>query len=147
MRISATMKCCTIALLLAATVTFGFPQEIQRLDPAVDRIIPANAKLERVATGFDKWTEGPVWSRDGRLFFAEIPANNIDVWVPGKGAHVFIHPSGYTGSQPYKGPEPGSNGMTLDSKGRLTMSSIVPTVRSTSLIRLMGCRLSRTTTR
>src|SRR6185503_1501438 len=39
-------------------------QEIQRLDPALDQLVPANAKLERVATGFDKWTEGPVWTRD-----------------------------------------------------------------------------------
>ena len=112
----------TIALLLATTAVFAWPQEIQKLDPSLDEIVPANAKLERVATGFDKWTEGPVWSRDGRLFFAEIPANNLDVWVPGKGASVFIHPSGYMGSEPYKGPEPGSNGMTLDVKGRLTVA-------------------------
>ena len=97
-------------------------QEIQRLDPALDQIIPANAKLEKIAGGFDKWTEGPVWTRNGTLLFAEIPANNIDQWVPGKGASVFMHPSGYTGSTPYGGIEPGSNGMTLDHKGRLTVA-------------------------
>jgi sugar lactone lactonase YvrE/uncharacterized protein (DUF885 family) len=96
--------------------------EIQRLDSKVDELVPANAKLERVATGFDRWTEGPVWSREGSLLFAEIPANNIDMWIPGKGAHVFMHPSGYTGAESYKGPEPGSNGMTLDAKGRLTVA-------------------------
>ena len=99
-----------------------FSQEIQRLDPAVDKLVPANAKLEKVASGFDKWTEGPVWTHAGTLLFAEIPANNIDQWVPGKGASVFIHPSGYTGKEPFQGPEPGSNGMTLDPEGRVSVA-------------------------
>ena len=86
----------------------ALPQEIQKLDPELDAIVPAGAKLERVATGFDKWTEGPVWTRDGSLFFEEIPANNIDRWTPAGGTTVFLHPSGYTGAAPYKGPEPGS---------------------------------------
>ncbi|MGC2657350.1 MAG: SMP-30/gluconolactonase/LRE family protein, partial [Bryobacteraceae bacterium] len=73
-------------------------------------------------TGFDKWTEGPVWIRSGYLLFAEIPANNIDKWAPGGRASVFMHPSGYTGKEPYNGPEPGSNGMTLDAEGRLTVA-------------------------
>jgi len=100
----------------------GISQEIQKLDPALDQIVPAKATLERVATGFDKWTEGPAWTREGSLMFAEIPANNIVKLVPGQGATVFIHPSGYKGTEPYKGPEPGSNGMTLDAKGRLTVA-------------------------
>ena len=33
-----------------------------------------------------------------------------------------MQPSGYKGSVPFTGPEPGSNGMTLDSRGRLTVS-------------------------
>ena len=93
-----------------------------RLDPLANAIIPEGARLEKLATGFHKWTEGPVWTRDGYLLFAEIPANNIVKWVPGGGASVFIHPSGYLGSDPYTGPEPGSNGMTLDSQGRLTVA-------------------------
>ena len=84
--------------------------------------MPAGAKAERIATGMNKWTEGPVWTRDGRLLFAEIPANNIDVWTPGKDVQVFIHPSGYDGSEPFKGTEPGSNGMTLDADGRVSVA-------------------------
>ena len=99
-----------------------FSQEIQKLDPALDKIVGPDSKLERVATGFKKWTEGPVWTREGILLFAEIPANNIIQWTPGKGASVFIHPSGYEGSEPYKGPEPGSNGMTLDADGRVSVA-------------------------
>ena len=33
-----------------------------------------------------------------------------------------MHPSGYKGSEPYKGPEPGSNGMTLDADGRVSVA-------------------------
>jgi gluconolactonase len=111
-----------ILLLVAATVSCVRSQEIQKLDPLLDKIVPAGAKLERIANGFDKWTEGPVWTRAGSLLFAEIPANNIDMWIPGQGAHVFMHPSGYEGSGPFKGPEPGSNGMTLDADGRVTVA-------------------------
>jgi gluconolactonase len=105
-----------------AVAISGGSQEIQKLDPALDQIVPANAKLERVATGFDKWTEGPAWTREGSLMFAEIPANNIIRLVPGQPPTVFLHPSGYKGSAPYKGAEPGSNGMTLDRKGRVTVA-------------------------
>jgi gluconolactonase len=110
------------ALVLALLAATAFSQEIQRLDSAVDLLVPRNAVLEKVATGFDKWTEGPVWTRDGTLMFAEIPANNIDQWIPGKSASVFMHPSGYKGSEPFKGGEPGSNGMTLDADGRVTVA-------------------------
>jgi gluconolactonase len=110
-----------MALILTNTVA-AFSQEIQKLDPALDRLLSGKATLERVATGFDKWTEGPVWTRDGTLLFAEIPANNIVQWIPGKGATVFMHPSGYEGSEPYQGPEPGSNGMTRDADGRVSVA-------------------------
>src|SRR5690349_11732716 len=63
-----------IGLMLMTTVS-AMSQEIQRLDPALDKIVPPNAKLEKIAGGFDKWTEGPVWTRNGTLLFAEIPAN------------------------------------------------------------------------
>jgi len=94
--------------------------KMDRLDAGADKIIPAGAKMERVVSGF-KWIEGPVWA-DGRLFFAEIPSNSIRTWAPGKGVSIFAQPSGYKGSAPYGGPEPGTNGMTLDARGRLTVA-------------------------
>jgi gluconolactonase len=115
-------RCGFIALVFLAAGTVAGAQEIQRLDPSLDQIVPAHATLERVAGGFNKWTEGPVWTRQASLLFAEIPANNIIQWIPGQGARVFIHPSGYKGSAPFKGPEPGSNGMTLDADGRVTVA-------------------------
>jgi gluconolactonase len=109
-------------LVTTAMVSSVFAQEVQRLDPALDQLVPADAKLEKVATGFDKWTEGPVWTRSGSLLFAVIPANSIMQWAPGKDASIFIQPSGYIGTEPYGGPEPGSNGMTLDKDGRVSVA-------------------------
>ncbi len=96
------------------------PLKVDRLDPALDRIVPAGARLERLATGFT-WVEGPVWA-EGSLFFAEIPSNSIRRWTPGRGVSIFLQPSGYLGAAPYGGRESGSNGMTLDARGRLTVA-------------------------
>lgn len=94
---------------------------IERLDPALDQIVPAQPALEKIATGFT-WTEGPIWAPAGYLLFAEIPSNSIRKWAPGAGVSIFMQPSGYKGAALYGGPEPGSNGMTLDSRGRLTVA-------------------------
>jgi gluconolactonase len=104
----------------SSAVLGSTPLQVDRLHPSLDRIIPAGAQLERVATGF-KWIEGPVWSNDA-LYFADIPGNSIRKWTPGTGVSIILQPSGYQGSTPYGGPEPGSNGMTLDVHGRLTVA-------------------------
>ena len=105
----------------AASTVATVPLKVDRLDAAAtDRIIPRNAKLEKVATGFT-WVEGPVWVA-GRLFFADITSNTIREWTPGAGVKVFEQPSGYKGADAYGWLEPGSNGMTLDARGRLTVA-------------------------
>lgn len=109
--------------LLAARTAESVPLDstavkLDRLDPTIDQIVPKDAKLERLATGFT-WVEGPVWI-DGSLYFADIPSNSIRKWTPGSGVTMFLTPSGYKGTAPYGGPESGSNGMTLDAQGRLT---------------------------
>ena len=108
-------------LLLAMPASPQSYGSIERLDPAINQIVPASARIERVATGF-KWTEGPVWFSSGFLLFADIPHNKIVKWTPGKGVSIFMQPSGYLGKTPYPGPESGSNGMTLDPQGRLTVA-------------------------
>src|SRR5580698_10881648 len=119
-------RCSVFVLLAVAAMAAVAPQsrsqEVQILDPALDQIIAPGTKAEKVVGGFNKWLEGPAWTRQGSLIFAEIPANNIDLWIPDKGSHVLIHPSGYEGAEPYKGPEPGSNGMTIAPKGRVTIA-------------------------
>jgi len=128
---TAAFACaCTTSLLHAASpkssasasasVVESQPLKVDRLDPAIDKIIPTGAVLERVATGF-KWLEGPVWA-NGSLYFADISGNSIRKWTPGLGVSLVRHPSGYEGSGSYGGPEPGSNGMTLGLNGRLTVA-------------------------
>ncbi len=96
------------------------PLKMDRLSPSIARIVPAGAKLELVASGYS-WTEGTVWVKD-RLYFADIPGNSIHSWTPGKGVSTFLKPSGYLGSAHFGGTESGSNGMTLDAAGRLTVA-------------------------
>jgi gluconolactonase len=95
--------------------------DIERTDPALDQIVPKDAKIEKLADDCT-WTEGPVWIHAGYLLFADIPGNRIMKWTPAGALTVFLHPSGYTGAQAFHGPEPGTNGMTLDSRGRLTLA-------------------------
>lgn len=117
-----SLRLASFFALLCCGILPSRGQSVQRLNAALDRIVSADAKPQRVATGFNKWTEGPVWTRENSLLFAEIPGNSIIRWKPGSEARAFMHPSGYTGKTPFAGPEPGSNGMTLDSRGRLTVA-------------------------
>ena len=111
------------AILLGLTMSAADSSalKLEKFDPSIDGLIDSSGKLEKLATGF-KWTEGPIWISAGYLLFAEIPSNSIRKYTPGQGASIFMQPSGYKGSAPYGGPEPGSNGMTLDPKGRLTVA-------------------------
>lgn len=93
---------------------------IERLDPKMDKLVPADATLEVLAEGFD-WSEGPVWVPKGKyLLFSDIPPNSIFKWKEGEGLSLFLKPSGYTGTTP-RGGEVGSNGLLLDAEGRLVL--------------------------
>ena len=101
--------------------TLQVPAVVERLDPAANDIVPDSSPIEQVATGYT-WTEGPVWTHEGYLLFADIPSNSIRRVAPGDSATIFLQPSGYLGSAPFGGREPGTNGMTLDARGRLTVA-------------------------
>jgi len=129
----ATLKLCVaaaiapVALLCVASSASAqkgakpTTTKIVRLDPRFDRLVPESAVLEKIAEGFT-WTEGPVWSRkEGFLLFSDIPANAIVRWNQDRSTSVFLKPSGYTGTAPYEGPEPGSNGLAFDAAGRLVI--------------------------
>jgi gluconolactonase len=93
--------------------------KVIKLDPRFDRLVPQEPKFEKLADGYE-WVEGPVWNRrENYLLFSEIPSNTIYKWKEGEGATLFLRPSGYTGKEPFEGPEPGSNGLTYDSAGLL----------------------------
>jgi gluconolactonase len=93
---------------------------IERLDPALDRLIAPDSKIEVLAQGHD-WTEGPLWIKQGRyLLFSDIPKNSIYRWKEGEGERLYLQPAGYTGKEP-RGGETGSNGLLLDPQGRLVL--------------------------
>lgn len=108
----------------AAVQSFSPPYasigSIERLDPALDRLIPPDARIEKLADGFH-WSEGPVWlRREKALLFSDVPENTIYRWSAEKGITVFLKPSGWTGD-PAQTRE-GSNGLTLDAEDRLVLA-------------------------
>ena len=95
--------------------------KIERFDAALDELIQQDAKIEVISTGHE-WSEGPVWVEKGKyLLFSDIPRNHILKWKQGEGVSVFMERSGYTGPQDFTGREPGTNGLTIDAKGRLVI--------------------------
>ena len=94
--------------------------EIVRLDPSVDAIVPRDAKVEKLADGF-QFTEGPIWHPDGYLLFSDPNANTIYRYARDGQVSVFRPKSGYAGTDIGKYRQPGSNGLTLDADGRLTI--------------------------
>lgn len=118
----SSMKSRALLWALSAPVLFAqttTSASIRRIDPAFDKLVSANAKVEKVAGGF-QFTEGPVWYRPGRyLLFSDIPGNVIMQWSRSAGKSVFrdhIYPSEYPA-----GKQVGSNGLTLDARGRIIM--------------------------
>ena len=107
--------------MVQQSAAFPKPPGIERLDPALDDLVAADAAIEVLAGGYD-WTEGPIWVKDGGyLLFSDIPPNRIHRWKEGEGAKLYLTPSGYTGSEP-RGGEVGSNGLILDREGRLLLA-------------------------
>ncbi len=99
------------------------PQEVNikliRKDPAIDAIVPANPKLFKLAEGF-AFTEGPVWSNDA-LLFSDPNENRIYRYRLDGRLDILRENSGYTGSDIARYHQPGSNGLALDAKRRLTV--------------------------
>jgi gluconolactonase len=99
--------------------------EIVRADSALDHILAPGTKIERIATGFG-FTEGPVWvpgeaGEVGHLLFSDPNNNTIYRWSTDGQVSIFRTHSGYTGADIGDYHQPGSNGLSLDPQGRLTI--------------------------
>jgi gluconolactonase len=94
--------------------------ELERLAPGLDEVAGDGARVEQVAGGFE-FTEGPVWSPEGALLFSSPNTNAIYRWDPRGEVTVFRSKSGYTGTDIGRYHQPGSNGLTFDPDGRLTI--------------------------
>jgi gluconolactonase len=96
-------------------------RHVDRADTRLDAIVPADVRAERVAGGFE-FTEGPVWAGAAGLLFSSPNTNAIYRLEPDAGrVSVFRSKSGYTGVDIGRYDQPGSNGLTFDPEGRLTI--------------------------
>jgi gluconolactonase len=100
--------------------------EVIRNDQAMDSITGPNPKVYKLAEGF-KFTEGPVWIREGGyLLFSDPNSNIIYKYKPNGNENgelsIFRSRSGYSGADIAEYGQPGSNGLTLDPQGRLTIN-------------------------
>jgi gluconolactonase len=119
---------CAVFVILVASLTSPLrsqepspPGTLVSLDPRFDSLVPKTSKLEKLADGF-QWVEGPVWDqKEQALLFSDIPNNVVQKWKQGEGLTEFLRPSGYTGTAPFTGREPGSNGLTWDAQRRLVL--------------------------
>jgi gluconolactonase len=101
--------------------------QIVKHDPAgIEKIVGPNPKIFKLAEGF-KFTEGPIWVSDGKYLLFSDPNSNIIYQYtphgndPGR-LEVFRTPSGYNSADIAEYGQPGSNGLTLDPQGRLTIN-------------------------
>jgi gluconolactonase len=96
--------------------------QVLKKDPGLDAILTPGTKIERLANGFH-FTEGPVWDREGGYLLFSDPNNNLIYrWSTDGEISVYRSHSGYTGFNIGEYGQPGSNGLTLDREGRLTIN-------------------------
>lgn len=96
--------------------------KIERLDPAFDHLVDTGAVVEILADKKFEWAEGPVWDQtQRRVLFSDTPRNMIWEWSATGGLNKFLQPSGYTGTAPFTGREPGSNGLAFNQAGELIL--------------------------
>ncbi|MEK7256830.1 MAG: SMP-30/gluconolactonase/LRE family protein, partial [Bacteroidota bacterium] len=93
--------------------------QVVAFDKKLEDVLAADARIEKLADGF-QFTEGPVWHPDGYLLFSDPNANVIYRYEPAsRNVSVYLTKSGYAGTDIGKYHQPGSNGLAIDSEGRL----------------------------
>jgi len=119
--IAAGVALFSVLASVSRSYVIGGDSRIVRADARFNQLISPLAKLEKLADGFGL-AEGPVWSKSGGyLLFSDLAANAVYKWTAYTGVEVFLQPSGYSGTEPFRGPYPGSNGLAFDSAGRLVL--------------------------
>jgi gluconolactonase len=99
--------------------------KVERLDPALDALIDADAVVEPLTEGLI-WCEGPTWigGKDGHLLYSDVKGNQIHRLKVGEGDTTWLKPSGYVGPLfPESIQEPGSNGLYATRHGLLVADS------------------------
>lgn len=109
----------TKAPTVAAAPVAAQGTSIERMDPALDAIIPPGAVVEKVAGGF-QFVEGPLW-RNGEVWFADLVGNKLYAASGDGSARVILDKAGglqQTAPNSYQG----SNGMAVDKDGSVLMA-------------------------
>lgn len=118
------VRSATLDFYASASVARAEPIRVvvDRKSPALDALVPREAVVEKLAGGFG-FLEGPVWVADGEyLLFSDPNTNVIYRWNPVDGqVSVWRTKSGYAGVDIGEYKQPGSNGLTLDAEGRVTV--------------------------
>ncbi len=98
--------------------------DVVRKAPDFDAIVPARIRRsEKLAEGF-QFTEGPVWwpAEKALLFSRSEQQRHLPATSPtARVSTSFGSQSGYAGADVDEYGQPGSNGLTLDPQGRLTI--------------------------
>ena len=89
---------------------------IDRLDPALDALVPKDATIEKLAGGFT-FIEGPLWRPSKGLWFSDVVGNVVRQWSPDGQVTEILRPGGYDGNALPAGGFVGPNGMTSDKDG------------------------------
>lgn len=122
---TGSVRCCLLAVIFLVFAGCARPGPrttgtIHRDDSGMNELLPEGAHIEILADGLD-WAEGPVWVPAlHRLLFSDIPKNTVYQWGAESGLSVYLRPAGYMWDDP-AGEELGSNGLVLDTQGRLVL--------------------------
>src|SRR5262245_22770482 len=98
---------------LKTVATIG---NIVRADPALNALVPVDARIEKLADGFT-FIEGPLWRPNGALWFSDVVGNVVRQWTPDGKVTEILRPGGYDGNSLPAGGFVGPNGMAADKDG------------------------------
>jgi len=110
---------CALILTLNHAQSQTGNASIERLDPAFDSLVPKNASIEKVASGFD-FVEAPLWRSDRHIWFSDVVGNALRSVTPDGKVEVLMRDAGGKTSVPHGGYV-GPNGMVGDKDGTVLM--------------------------
>jgi gluconolactonase len=87
------LAACTSTPPPAAPAPTPAPPVKPAANPPFQGLLPANAPIEKLASGF-QFIEGPLWLPGDRLLFSDIPANVVNQWsAADNSVKEFLRPS------------------------------------------------------
>lgn len=130
----------------AATESRPAAGSVVRLDPAMDQIVPKDAAIEKLASGF-QFIEGPLWRpKDQVLWFSDVVGNVVRQWSPNGEVKVLIEKAGGDPGNVPPGGFVGPNGELADKDGFVLIcqhtarriARVGPDLKQTTLVDKFG---------